>query len=109
MQAQVVFVWCAWQRQNYDCQTDNRLFRIGNLDSTHIVEDGQFVKLFDAAIHETVNNKSQSLLKTHDHDARWVKIRRPTVIVGGELTLDTLEIRHDPVNNVGEAALQMKK
>jgi predicted ATPase with chaperone activity len=73
-----------------------------------IVEDGQFVKLFDAAIHEPVNNKSQSLLKTHDHDARWVKIRRPTVIVGGELTLDTLEIRHDPVNNVGEAALQMK-
>ena len=34
--------------------------------------------------------------------------RRPTVIVGGELTMDALEIRHDPVSNVSEASLQLK-
>jgi hypothetical protein len=34
--------------------------------------------------------------------------RRPTVIVGGELTLDALEIRHDPTSNVSEASLQLK-
>jgi hypothetical protein len=41
-------------------------------------------------------------------DRRWVKIRRPTVVVGGELTMDSLEIRHDPNSNVSEASLQMK-
>ncbi len=43
-----------------------------------------------------------------EHDRRWVKIRRPTVVVGGELTMDNLEIRHDPVSNVSEAPLQLK-
>lgn len=37
-----------------------------------------------------------------------MKIRRPTVVVGGELTMDGLEIRHDPRANVSEAPLQLK-
>ena len=42
------------------------------------------------------------------YDRRWVRVRRPTVIVGGELTLDSLEIRHDSTSNISEAPLQMK-
>jgi len=48
------------------------------------------------------------VLKNSTFDRRWVKIRRPTVTVGGELTLDNLEIRHDPISNVCEAPLQLK-
>jgi predicted ATPase with chaperone activity len=73
-----------------------------------IVEDGQIIKLFDASFHEPVRPGEGSLIKAAGHDARWIKIRRPTVIVGGELTMDSLEIRHDPVANVSEASLQMK-
>jgi predicted ATPase with chaperone activity len=73
-----------------------------------IVEDGQFIKLFDASFHEPVRQAEGSLLKSGGHDPRWVKIRRPTVVVGGELTMDSLEIRHDAVTNVCEASLQMK-
>lgn len=73
-----------------------------------ITEDGQYIKLFDAAFHEPIDQAGNSLLKSADYDRRWVKIRRPTVIVGGELTMDALEIRHDPVSNVSEASLQMK-
>lgn len=73
-----------------------------------IIEDGQYIKVFDAAFHEPMNRKTTTILKAAEHDARWIKIRRPTVIVGGELTLDSLEIRHDPVNNVSEAPLQLK-
>ena len=47
-------------------------------------------------------------MKSAEHDRRWIKIRRPSVVVGGELTLDALEIRHDPVANVCEASLQLK-
>lgn len=73
-----------------------------------LIEDGQFVKLFDAAYHEPMQTSSNSILKSAEHDRRWVKIRRPTVIVGGELTMDALEIRHDPRSNVSEASLQLK-
>jgi predicted ATPase with chaperone activity len=73
-----------------------------------IVEDGQLIKLFDAAYHEIVGKEEHSLLKSADFDRRWIKIRRPTVIVGGELTMNNLEIEHDPVANVSEASLQMK-
>ena len=73
-----------------------------------VVEDGQIIKVFDAAYHEPVEDHHSSLMKSGDHDQRWVRIRRPTVIVGGELTLDSLEIRHDPHSNVSEAPIQMK-
>jgi predicted ATPase with chaperone activity len=73
-----------------------------------LTEDGQLIKLYDAAFHHARESNDKSLLKNNDHDRRWIKIRRPTVIVGGELTLDALEIRHDPVSNVSEAPLQLK-
>jgi len=73
-----------------------------------ITEDGQFVKLFDAACHEPITDTTTGLLKAAEHDRRWIKVRRPTVIVGGELTMDALEIRHDHVSNVSEASLQLK-
>jgi len=71
----------------------------------HAIIDGrQIITLFDPAYHHKVDSSSNST----SHDARWVRIRRPTVVVGGELTLDNLEIRHDPVSNVSEAPLQLK-
>jgi len=73
-----------------------------------LTEDGQFIKLYDAASHEMIEDEADSLLKSVHFDQRWVKIRRPTVVVGGELTMDNLEIRHDPVTNVSEASLQLK-
>ncbi len=73
-----------------------------------LVEDGQLIKLFDSAYHEIAKEDKSSIVRTAEHDKRWLKIRRPTVVVGGELTMDSLEIRHDPVANVSEAPLQLK-
>ena len=73
-----------------------------------LFEDGQLIKLFDAAFHESVQVEQSSILKDAGFDRRWIKVRRPTVVVGGELTMDALEIRHDPRSNVSEASLQMK-
>ena len=72
-----------------------------------VVEDGQMVKVYDAAYHEAAHHGESDLIAS-DYDRRWVKIRRPTVVVGGELTMDNLEIRHDPHSNISEAPLQMK-
>ena len=69
---------------------------------------GQLVKLFDPSVHEPIGGASEGLFRKAEVDARWVEIRRPTVIVGGELTMDRMEIRHDPVSRISEASLQMK-
>ncbi len=73
-----------------------------------LIEDGQIIKLFDGVYHDVVENRQSSIVKSTAYDRRWVKIRRPTVVVGGELTMDSLEIRHDPVSNTSEAPLQLK-
>jgi predicted ATPase with chaperone activity len=73
-----------------------------------LIESGQLIKFFDSAYHEAVESEHSSLLRAANYDRRWVKIRRPTVVVGGELTMDSLEIRHDPRSNVSEAPLQLK-
>lgn len=73
-----------------------------------IVEDGQIIKFFDASCHEPVESNVSKILKVSDQDQRWIRIRRPTVVVGGELTMDSLELNHDPVSHVSEASLQLK-
>ena len=73
-----------------------------------LVDDGQIIKLYDAAVHQVDAAEDSSIIKSSSYDRRWIKIRRPTVVVGGELTLDNLEIRHDPYSNVSEAPVQLR-
>ena len=74
-----------------------------------IVEGGKIIKMYDASCHRAVRTESESvLLRTAEFDRRWIRIERPTVVVGGELTMDSLELKHDPVANVSEASLQLK-
>ncbi len=70
--------------------------------------DGFIVKLFDPEIHERIPTPKSSIFKTTAVDERWVRIKRPTVIVGGELTMDQLEIRWNPTTRVSEASMQLK-
>jgi predicted ATPase with chaperone activity len=73
-----------------------------------LYEEGQVIKLYDTAYHKQILNDDRRITKCGEHDRRWVKISRPTVVVGGELTMDNLELRHDPRSNINEAPLQMK-
>ena len=75
-----------------------------------ILDDGNLIKLRDDAFHRPapVPTAGGKILKAQEWDRRWVRIQRPTVIVGGELVMDNLEVRHDPRSNICEAPLQMK-
>jgi predicted ATPase with chaperone activity len=73
-----------------------------------IVEGGKIIKLYDASCHRAVRTASESIFRSAEFDRRWIRIERPTVVVGGELTMDNLELKHDPVANVSEASLQLK-
>ncbi len=73
-----------------------------------LIVEGEVIKFFDQAYHIPVSESRHKLLRTESIDRRWALIRRPTVVVGGELTMDSLEIRHNPHTHVSEAPLQLK-
>lgn len=70
--------------------------------------EGQYLKLFDLANHEAIEHGPGGLLRDDDYDHRWVEIKRPTLIAGGELRMEDLEIHFNPITKVCEAPLQMK-
>ena len=74
---------------------------------------GQVIRLFDSAIHlsvaeETTTSSHLDLRMNLKHDQRWKKCRRPVVMVGGELTLDMLDLRYDPISKFYEAPIHLK-
>src|SRR5262249_12483747 len=69
---------------------------------------GHVMKLYDPANHEPVATHRSGLLREDDYDHRWIEIRRPTIIAGGELRMEDLEIHNDPVTKINEAPLHMK-
>lgn len=68
-----------------------------------IFVEGEIVQLFDNQLHEQVEAPANQKF-----DSRWVRIKRPAVMVGGELTMDSLEIKFNERQNVSEAPLHMK-
>jgi hypothetical protein len=71
--------------------------------------DGEIIRMFDPGLHEeTPLPSNEGLLDHRKIDNRWIRIRRPTIVVGGELTMDQLEVTFNGASNVSEAPLQMK-
>jgi hypothetical protein len=70
---------------------------------------GEIIRVFDPSCHEEMPlAKGEGLIDEEKIDRRWVRIRRPTIVVGGELILDNLEITPNPATGVSEAPLQLK-
>jgi hypothetical protein len=72
--------------------------------------EGHLVTVFDPICHETFEEEglTSRLIAEAPRDRRWVRIRRPIVIVGGELTLSMLDLNFNPIAKYHEAPLQMK-
>ncbi len=76
--------------------------------------DGQVVKMYDSVNHQLVKEdgataRGTGSLKTGiRRDPRWVKIRRPFIVVGGELTLAGLDLVFDDTHKFYEAPFQVK-
>jgi len=83
----------------------------GDLLVPYAVEvDSQVVKVFDSVNHQRLPDDvgTGQLQKVRPRDTRWVRIRRPVITVGGELTLESLDLTFDDVNKYYEAPFQMK-
>ena len=78
----------------------------------HAIEvDGHIITMFDPVNHEALadeNAAATSIIAPEPRDRRWVRIKRPVVTVGGELTLDMLDLTFNPLSRFYEAPIQLK-
>ena len=83
----------------------------GDLWIPHAIDiDGQIMTMFDPVNHvrRSSADEGSDLITTRTHDRRWVRVQRPVVIVGGELTLDMLDLTFNPIAKFYEAPIQLK-
>ena len=75
-----------------------------------VAVEGDIIRIFDPRVHTELDDSTTAgeLLDSQDIDRRWVRIRRPTIVAGGELTMDELELQLNPTSRVCEAPLQVK-
>lgn len=74
--------------------------------------DSHVIKVYDDFNHTRVDpvapSDPPSLSLDTPLDGRWLQIQRPAVVVGGELTLESLDLIWDPIAKYYEAPFQMK-
>jgi len=77
-----------------------------------IFYSGQVITVYDPIVHtiaEAEDDDPNALRRTSNrYDRRYVLCQRPTVITGGELTLDMLDLVYNPTSRTYQAPLQLK-
>jgi predicted ATPase with chaperone activity len=89
-------------------QAIRKLLR-GQIFIPHALEvEGSIVRFFDPVNHETVPEEEPGpgLELVGEFDRRWVRCLRPMVMVGGELSLDQLELSYSPTMGFYRAPVQ---
>jgi len=83
----------------------------GEMYVPHAIDvDGHVITMFDPTCHQPLEEMTDrsSLVALVLDDRRWVRVRRPVVVVGGELTLDMLDLRFNSLSRFYEAPIQLK-
>ncbi|MFY0680587.1 MAG: ATPase [Thalassovita sp.] len=72
---------------------------------------GQVITVYDPIVHskaEVEHDDPNSLRRKKGFDTRYVRCDRPTVITGGELSLDMLDLNYNATARTYQASLQLK-
>ena len=73
---------------------------------------GQVITVYDPIVHamaeESVDDPTSLRRNANRFDNRYVYCERPSVITGGELTLDMLDLKYNPTSRTSQAPLQLK-
>jgi len=69
-----------------------------------IYVDGELITVFDPVNHIPVTSEKEDSTM----DNRWLQVKRPVIISGGELTMRTLDLEFNPISKFYIAPLQMK-
>lgn len=66
---------------------------------------GEIITIFDPVTHHPVDKAGE---EPGEIDQRWVRVKRPVIISGGELTLKSLDLEFNTISKFYDAPLQMK-
>jgi len=70
----------------------------------HAVEvDGQIITVYDPTVHKRLDGQ-----EPYGYDDRWVLCQRPSILVGGELTIEMLDLQFNPSTKFYSGPVQMK-
>ena len=81
----------------------------GEIHIPHALEvEGSIIRFYDPVAHEELAGEPEKagLDRGVELDRRWIRCRRPLVMVGGELTLESLELSYNPVAGFYKAPVQ---
>lgn len=81
--------------------------------------EGSIITVYDKAVHQLSDDSAfdrmedneatiRRLLNSGSVDPRWVRIRRPVIVTGGELNLSMLDLRYNAASNFYQAPLHIK-
>ena len=85
-------------------ETMSRVLAEDNVWIPYAVEvDGQMILVYDPMIHKRVDSP-----EFDNCDDRWVRCHRPSVLVGGELTIDMLDLQFNATTKFYAGPVQMK-
>ncbi|MDT8067912.1 MAG: hypothetical protein ROO76_07055 [Terriglobia bacterium] len=85
-------------------ETLTKVFAADKVWIPYAVEvDGEVIAVYDPIIHRKVEEPTADV-----GDRRWVLCERPTVLVGGELTIEMLDLQFNGIAKFYEAPVQMK-
>ncbi|MFN7918611.1 MAG: hypothetical protein U0Q16_00850 [Bryobacteraceae bacterium] len=77
-----------------------------------IEAQGQIIQVFDPLYHKPVETPEKDSVMAFaadpPYDQRWVKVKRPSIVTGGELTLDMLDLSYNEVSKFYDAPMQLK-
>jgi predicted ATPase with chaperone activity len=65
--------------------------------------DGQIITVYDPTVHKRLEGQ-----EPHGYDDRWVLCQRPSILVGGELTIEMLDLQFNPSTKFYSGPVQMK-
>ena len=83
----------------------------GDIYVPHAIDvDGQVVTMFDPVAHQSHDTREEgSIIRSDsDIDGRWIRVGRPVITVGGELTLEMLDLRYKELSAFYEAPVHLK-
>jgi hypothetical protein len=85
----------------------------GDMYMPHAIDvDGSTITMYDPIVHEPLDADEEDgtsiVVSSGQRDRRWVRVKRPVVMVGGELTLDMLDLTFNPISKFYEAPIHLK-
>jgi predicted ATPase with chaperone activity len=80
--------------------------------------ENSIITIYDQAVHQAGEDPGRDRLEDNSAvverlmgagvDERWVRIRRPVIVTGGELNLEMLDLRYNAASNFYQAPLHIK-